>query len=279
MSIKKKLYLFLKKYVPKKIKVYLYFLRDIKKKFLLSLPNFIFKYLIIDILDKDKKKIFTLRNFPGSTAGRGLNMFRSDPEVCEWIDKFNSNSTLIDIGANIGVYSLYAAKKNHNVLSFEPESLNFACLNLNVNDNNLNDKITSYPISLNDTFKISKLNLTKMKFGGSGNTFDRSIHESGSEFNPVYKQGSISLTLDNFLEISQISPSYIKIDVDGNELKVINGMKNIINDKNLKSICIELNPKFDEHNQVLKILENNFKNYKKHKWYEEQSVFNYTFER
>ena len=36
-----------------------------------------------------RKKNFTLRNFGGSTISRGFSMFRTDPEVCNWIDDFD----------------------------------------------------------------------------------------------------------------------------------------------------------------------------------------------
>jgi hypothetical protein len=58
----------------------------------------------------------------------GFSMFRNDSEIPKWIDGFKKDSIFIDIGANIGMFSLYAAKKNHKVIAFEPESLNFACL-------------------------------------------------------------------------------------------------------------------------------------------------------
>ena len=47
----------------------------------------------------------------------------------------------------------------------------------------------------------------------------------------------------------------------------------------LKSICIELNPKFEEHAKVFEILKDNFNDYKKYQWYEGQEVFNYIFKR
>ena len=101
----------------------------------------------------------------------------------------------------------------------------------------------------------------------------------GSNFKSIYSQGSISLTLDDVLEKIGIIPNYIKIDVDGNELKVINGMSNILKNEKLKSICIELNPKFNEHSEVFEILSKSFKKYKKHQYYEGQEVFNYTFDK
>ena len=54
-------------------------------------------------------------------------------------------------------------------------------------------------------------------------------------------------------------------------------MTKIIQDENLKSICIELNPDFNEHAEVFEILKRYFKKNIKHKWYDCQEVFNYTF--
>ena len=56
-------------------------------------------------------------------------------------------------------------------------------------------------------------------------------------------------------------------------------MLNILDDKNFKSICVELNPNFNEHSKVVKILCEYFNDYKKFEWYNGQEVFNYIFKR
>ena len=279
MNLKKIIYQYLKNNLPLRVKHYLYSILNFKNNCKINFPKILFKYLITDIYDRDKKKIFTMRNFGGSTIARGFNMFKSDPEVCEWIDSFKEKSILVDIGANVGLYSLYAAKKSNIVYAFEPESLNFACLNLNVSDNNLNKQIQTFPFAIDEEIKIGTLNLSSIRFGGSGNSFERKITDSGGNFNPVYSQGSMSLSLDHICEKLNFFPNHIKIDVDGNELKVINGMNVLLDSKHLQSICIELNPLFDEHIEVLKILKIQFKEFKKYQWYENQKVFNYVFKR
>jgi len=275
MSVKK----ILKKILPIKIIYFLIFIRDIPKKIRIKYPKFIFKFLITNINDRNGKKLFTMRNFGGSTISRGFHLFKTDKEVAEWIEKFDSNSVLVDVGANVGLFSLFAASKKHKVISLEPESLNFACLNLNVMDNNFNELITTLPISVNNEFKISHLNMSKMKFGSSGSTFDRCLKDDGSEFKPIYKQGSIALKLDDVVKSLNVTANYIKIDVDGNELKVIKGMSEIIKNKNLKSICIELIPDFHEHKEVIEVLKKDFKQYEKFEWFKNQNIFNYVFER
>ena len=87
----------------------------------------------------------------------------------------------------------------------------------------------------------------------------------------------ISFSLDDFLDRTRNIPNYIKIDVDGNELRVIQGMTETLRKNQLKSICIELNPDFAEHQQVLKILNGIFKKFKRNHWYEGQKVFNHIF--
>jgi len=275
------IYKFLKKNLSKRAKYFIYSLRDFSKNIKLRIPKFILSKCIMNIKNRDGKKIYTMRNLGGSTAARGLNMFMSDPEVAEWIDKFPKNSFFLDIGANVGVYSLYAAHLNHSVIALEPESLNFACLNLNIKDNKFDEKITAYPFCAHNKDLVSHLNLRVMKFGGSGSTFDRNIDEGGKEFRSIYKQGSMSTSIDKFLtNISIKQINFIKIDVDGNELNVIKGMEELLKSNYLKSIHIEFNPEFIEHKDVFEILnEAGFQKPIKHIWYEGQTVFNYTFDR
>ena len=65
MQLKEKIYFFLKKNIPNRIKNYLYLILHLKNNIKIILPKWILKYLITDIYDKNNKKIFTLRNFGG----------------------------------------------------------------------------------------------------------------------------------------------------------------------------------------------------------------------
>tara|TARA_Y100000816_G_C26040030_1_gene544667 strand:+ start:402 stop:1238 length:837 start_codon:yes stop_codon:yes gene_type:complete len=275
--IKKKIIEFIKKNFPKKIVFFLIFLRDFPKKIKIFLPKILINFLIENIKDRHNKKIFTIRNFGGSTISRGFSLFKTDPEIPNWIDTFKPNSKFVDIGANIGIYSLYAASKNHSITAFEPESLNFSCLNLNIKDNNYNNIIKAYPICIHDKFTISNLNISSFKFGGSGSTFERHINQNGKNFLPIFEQGSISISFDEINKILNLNPNYIKIDVDGNELNVINGMKKTLSSETLLSICIELSPKFAEHNEVYDLLKLHFKEAKKFQPHGIQDNYNYIF--
>ncbi len=222
-----------------------------------EIPNLVLKSKFY-VKDDNNKTLFSIRLLGGSTFDRGNLFYESEPETVNWIKNFNKNSVFFDIGANIGLYSLYSAKLNHRVISFEPESLNFAALNLNITDNNFQEKIICYPIALDNSFLISKLKISKFRFGSSGHTFhDNSKNYSHEERDFLQSQGSISVSLDHFSESQNIYPDYIKIDVDGNELKVINGMKNLLKSKKIKSILIEIDKKIHDHRLVKEIIESN----------------------
>ena len=146
-------------------------------------------------------------------------------------------------------------------------------------DNNLKDYITAYPISLNDSNDISFLNLSTMKFGGSGSTFGSCLDESGNTFEPVYKQGSMAFKLDDVIKKTNTIINYVKIDVDGNELFVLKGMPELLKSSNLRSICIELDPVTSRGTEAIDLLMNNFSKFEKKQWYSNQNVFNYIFKK
>ena len=60
-----------------------------------------------------------------------------------------------------------------------------------------------------------------MNFGDQVIHLIEKITDSGLEFIPIYKQGSVSYSLESICSKLKIVPENIKIDVDGNELKVI----------------------------------------------------------
>ena len=78
------------------------------------------------------------------------NAEEKEPETIEWIKFNSSNKKLIlwDIGANIGLYTLFASKYHENkiqVIAFEPSVLNLSVLARNIYENKLNDTAKILP--------------------------------------------------------------------------------------------------------------------------------------
>lgn len=230
-------------FIPKKIsnKINLFLFRKILNK----------KEKIVE----NKKVIFTMRNYSEITQMRINSFFDKEPETLQWINTFQPGEIFLDIGANVGVYSLYAAYKKLNVIAIEPDALNFALLNLNIYDNHFSDLMIAYPYSIHENEKISALNIEyTFDWGGAHHSFDRSVDWIGKNMRPVFKQGSPGITIDFLMQKLDKIPSHIKIDVDGNELLVLRGAKKTLQNTQCKSVLIELFEKHPEYSESVDIL-------------------------
>ncbi|MDP2956834.1 MAG: FkbM family methyltransferase, partial [Longimicrobiales bacterium] len=74
---------------------------------------------------------------------------------------------LYDIGANIGLYSFFAATKGAHVFAFEPEALNFARLNENIVLNGLTKLVQAYPVAIGDCSRLDTLYLHDFQEGAA----------------------------------------------------------------------------------------------------------------
>ena len=208
------------------------------------------------LVQHNNECIFTIRNFGFLTKYRASTFSSKEPETIDWIDDFERSDNLLDIGANIGLYSLYAASKGNNVRSLEPDALNFALLNLHILDNELEQNIIAYPYAINDKRAISLLNIQNYQWGGANSSFGRAVNWEGKgNFQKKFIQGSPGITIDEFVEASDFKPNHIKIDIDGNELLALIGAKQTLEDKNLKTILIELYEENPEYKRCLEIIE------------------------
>ena len=84
-----------------------------------------------------------------TTEFRVRTLLTKEPETLAWIDTFQKGEVFWDIGANIGVYGLYAARNGMRVQMFEPSPVNHWLLTRNVEVNKL-DNVTTYPFALSD---------------------------------------------------------------------------------------------------------------------------------
>jgi len=122
-------------------------------------------------------------------AWRVETMYTKEPDTIEWLKSMKPGEVLFDVGANVGIYSIFAAKRGVKVYAFEPESQNFAILQKNIWLNKL-DNCKAFPICLSDIVKLDTLRLSGAMAGGSCHTFgaDLDFHGKHKEF-PIV-QGS-----------------------------------------------------------------------------------------
>ena len=100
-----------------------------------------------------------------------------------------------DIGANVGLYYIFAAKEmNSDVFSFEPSVFNLEVLAKNININKLNDKITILPISLSEVTKISDFNMSNIEIGGSISSFSENYKHDGKNLETIFKYKTLGIS-------------------------------------------------------------------------------------
>jgi FkbM family methyltransferase len=172
---------------------------------------------------------------------RAQTLLTKEPETIEWINTFNDKDILWDIGANVGVYTLYASLRNISVMSFEPSPSNYYLLNRNIEINNMSDKISALCIAFNDTTKLDSFYMANTELGSALNSFGEAIDWKGEPFTAYFKQAMIGFSIDDFIkQFNPRFPNHIKIDVDGIEDKIIKGAKHTLSDKRVKSVLVEL---------------------------------------
>lgn len=190
-----------------------------------------------------------------STSWRATTLLTKEPHTIDWLNTMVPGDILLDIGANVGPYSLWAAKKRGiNVYAFEPESQNYSTLMQNILINECSGKIHAYCLGLSDRIEAGTLNLTDFVAGGSCHQFNSELNYNGVKSDFVFKQSTMAFTVDWLVESGLIpQPSHVKIDIDGLEPRVVHGaVKTLLR---CKSILIEVNTNLSAHLSMIKLLE------------------------
>ena len=249
-------------------------------------------YKKINLKDQNQLIFFTPNNL---VDWRVRTLLSKEPDTIRWINNFekNKNKEIIfwDIGANIGLFSIYSAQKhrgNIKVIAFEPSSSNLRVLTRNISINNFSDKIFINQIALTNKKNVF-LDMNEPNFieGSSLNTFGEKFNFEGKKFLAKQKYKIFGTTIDTMIDKGYLDiPNYVKIDVDGLEHLILEGGDKMFNNKKIRSVLIEVNENFKvQKEKVLKfMLDHNFKLLAKENTPENLSdkfikTFNYRFEK
>ena len=168
-----------------------------------------------------------------------------EPDTINFIDKYlEKDDVFFDIGANVGVFTIYAAKKHKNIsiYSFEPEVSNLAVLKENIIKNNITERVYMYGVGISDSDGLSKLHIHDLETGAALNTESKNHIDYSAEgkLPIIWSEGIYTVSIDNFCDELNLVPSVIKIDTDGNEDKILLGASTILKHSSLKAIIIEM---------------------------------------
>ncbi len=153
------------------------------------------------------------------------------------MDMLQLGDVAYDIGANIGVHTIFMAKKVNEkgrVIAFEPETTNYEALRKNIGLNGLNkNNITPVKVALGDKADTGNLYI-KNRIGSGAVSLIESDESDFCEKVEIIP-GDFLVQKDN-LPI----PKAVKIDVEGYEYPVIKGLQKTLSDKACQMVCCEI---------------------------------------
>ena len=170
-----------------------------------------------------------------------LRACAKEPFTVQWIEAcIGPGEVLYDVGANVGVYSLVAAKKPTGaarVYAFEASYASIASLCANVVLNDAAASIVPMPVALSDRTGMSVFSLRDTEPGAA-----RHALGSDPEDGPtVFPQPVLTYRLDELIDAFGLPrPHHVKLDVDGGELAVLEGASRTLASPELRTMLVEV---------------------------------------
>lgn len=187
------------------------------------------------------------------TKYRAVTFASKEPETLLWIEGIPEGSVLMDVGANVGIFSVYAAlARNCKVYAIEPSLLNLDILLRNIVNNRVAKLVTVIPLALSDADAVQTMFMSRQGFtwGGAHNSIGKNIGQDGQPLDTPIESSQLSITIDSLISQFQLDdPNYLKIDVDGLELLVLKGASNAL--KKVDSILIEVDTLYPGQDQAI----------------------------
>jgi FkbM family methyltransferase len=180
---------------------------------------------------------------------RATTFSAKEPETLKWIDEYGGDGVFFDIGANIGLYSIYYAKsKGGKVFAFEPSVLNTKQLAKNISLNKASDVVSILSSPLTDENGFAQFRHASLEEGSALSSFGVPYGQDGKIFHESLSYSLLGFSLDFLVEAGLIpgNPSLIKIDVDGIEHLILRGAMKTLKNPECKSVLVEVTPKFIE---------------------------------
>lgn len=138
---------------------------------------------------------------------------------------------VLDLGANIGAFSVFAAKNGARVFAFEPESTNYAQLKKNLELNSLNG-VTVFKKAVGGNNGFAQMSHAKVNRGASS-----IVNKRSSTFEQVEV-----VTLEHALKLCGVDEvDFLKVDIEGSEYSLIESAS-LDTLRRIQAIAMETHP-------------------------------------
>jgi FkbM family methyltransferase len=184
-------------------------------------------------------------------AGRGMNLLTKQPATIEWIDGFRPNSVFWDVGANVGVYTLYAALRGDtSVVAFEPAAVNYFLLVANCEANRFDRRVQCVLAGLGSEKTLASLEVSQFSAG-------QSFSFNGKSNRPFAgRQSAFIMSMDQLIEEYGLTcPNYIKIDVPGMTAAVLAGGARTLTRPDVRELHMEVDERSSNGTQLIRTVE------------------------
>ena len=180
---------------------------------------------------------------------RARTLLTKEPGTVRWISEtVREGDVFYDIGANVGIYSVMAGKRvgaKGAVVAFEPHLGNAMRLLENIGLNGVSDRTIVLSTALHDQSGFMPFHYRYRTTGSSNSQLGSTTDAYGQIFVPESTEIKFAETLDDLLAGGTLKrpPTHIKIDVDGNERRILAGMRHLLAGKDApRWIQVEVGP-------------------------------------
>ena len=206
------------------------------------------KRLFVRVKVRDRDHVATYVCETPLDAQRPLSLWVKEQGTMAWIDSdVRAGDVFMDIGANIGIYSIAAAMRvgeSGIVYAFEPHKVNALSLLRNVQANRLQQRIRVFSCAVSDVEGMLCFNYRSLASASTASQLGHSrVAGTDREFAPIASEMVYGTTVDRLVRDRVVlAPTQVKIDVDGNELMILRGMGELLRGAHRpRSVQIELN--------------------------------------
>ena len=164
-----------------------------------------------------------------------------DQRLRPWLERPTDRGIFLDLGANIGRYTLLAAKHfaYKKVLAVEGSPVTYQLLQDTISLNGIEKTVISHQAAISNYEGVVQFQIDPYHLGGG------LVVDEKTGYLPFYRRDEVSITtVDILLKKYNLDPGevdFVKIDVEGLECEVLEGMKDLIREMPLGSyIMIEV---------------------------------------
>lgn len=174
-----------------------------------------------------QKLLFRTGN--GRLLWRAKTFLTEEPLMISWILDMQPNDVVMDIGANVGIFTVPIAQRVKGVYACELDPLNVAILKENTVLNAVHDRVLIIPNACGNQLAAVEIKFRDLAYGDALQSISGGDTLESVQGQRPHVTKSLQISLDEvFLNLDLDWPNKIKVDVDGNEETVLNGAKSLL---------------------------------------------------